>query len=204
MGSLMAGIASALLLPGNSDLVRRALIGWNVAVWLYLLLVGWMMAHADHRRLQRIAQIQSEGAGTVLLVVSLASVVSLLGTVVELSAARTALSHLVLALSTVVGSWLLLPTEFALSYASLYYAPPVPEGLGFPGAGPHFRPDYGDFLYVSMTIAVACQTADVAVTTPSMRRFVLLQSLLSFAFNAAILAFTINIAASLFGGGPSR
>ena len=35
-----------------------------------------------------------------------------------------------------------------------------------------------------------------------MRRFVLLQSLLSFAFNAAILAFTINIAAGLFGGGP--
>ena len=153
------------------------------------------MLHADHRRLQRIAQIQAESAGTVLLVVSVASVVSLLGTVVELSAARAALSHLALALSTVVGSWLLLPTEFSLSYASIYYALPVPGGLGFPGAEPHFKPDYGDFLYVSMTIAVACQMADVTVTTQSMRRPVLLQSLLSFAF---------NIAAGLFGGALSR
>lgn len=107
----------------------------------------------------------AESAGTVLLVVSVASVVSLLGTVVELSAARMALSHLALALSTVVGSWLLLPTEFSLSYASIHYALPVPGGLGFPGAEPHFQPDYGDFLYVSMTIAVACQIADVTVTT---------------------------------------
>lgn len=105
-----------------------------------------MMLHADHRRLQRIAQIQAESAGTVLLVVSVASVVSLLGTVVELSAARMALSHLALALSTVVGSWLLLPKEFSLSYASIHYALPVPGGLGFPGAEPHFQPDYGDFL----------------------------------------------------------
>lgn len=99
-----------------------------------------MMLHADHRRLQRIAQIQAESAGTVLLVVSVASVVSLLGTVVELSAARAALSHLALALSTVVGSWLLLPTEFSLSYASIYYALPVPGGLGFPGAEPTSSP----------------------------------------------------------------
>lgn len=204
MGSLIAGVATALLLPGTFGGVPRALVGWNVAVWLYLALVGWMMLHADHRRLQRISQIQAESAGTVLTVVSVASVVSLLGSVVELSAARSAMPHLVLALSTVIGSWLLLPTEFSLSYASLYYASSVPGGLEFPGAEPHFKPDYGDFLYVSMTIAVACQTADVTVTTSSMRRTVLLQSLLSFAFNTAILALTINIAATLFGGGDSR
>jgi uncharacterized membrane protein len=109
MGSLLVGVATALVLPGGFGGIPRALIGWNVAVWLSLLLVGWMMLHADHRRLQRIAQIQSESAGTVLLVVSVASVVSLLGTVVELSAARSALPHLALALSTVVGSWMLRP-----------------------------------------------------------------------------------------------
>jgi uncharacterized membrane protein len=53
-------------------------------------------------------------------------------------------------------------------------------------------------LYVSFTIAVACQTADVAVTSPRMRRLVLLQSVMAVAFNTAILAFTINVAASLF------
>jgi uncharacterized membrane protein len=45
---------------------------------------------------------------------------------------------------------------------------------------------------------VASQTADVSISTPPMRRLVLLQSALSFVFNTAILAFTINIAASMF------
>ena len=103
-----------------------------------------------------------------------------------------------LALATVAGSWLLLPTVFALTYASAYYRPVHGSGLQFPGADETFKPGYGDFLYVSFTIVVAAQTADVSISTSVMRRLVLLQSLLSFAFNTAILAFTINIAVSLF------
>lgn len=72
------------------------------------------------------------------------------------------------------------------------------HALKFPDDNADFRPDYGDFLYFSFTIAVASQTADVSVTTQPMRRLVLLQSILSFGFNTAILAFTINIAASMF------
>ncbi len=92
------------------------------------------------------------------------------------------------------------PKEFALRYASIYYASPRGSGLQFPDDNPHFTPDYGDFLYFSLSIAVASQTSDVSVSTQAMRRLVLLQSLLSFTFNTAILAFTINIAAGLFGG----
>ena len=49
-----------------------------------------------------------------------------------------------------------------------------------------------------LIIAVAAQTSDVGVTSTAMRREVPMQALLSFAFNTAGLAFTINIAASLF------
>ena len=87
---------------------------------------------------------------------------------------------------------------FALTCASQCCEVAHGHGLRFPDADPSFKPDYGDFLYVSFTIAVACQTADVAVTSRPMRRLVLLQSVMSFAFNTAILAFTINVAASLF------
>jgi uncharacterized membrane protein len=90
------------------------------------------------------------------------------------------------------------PETFALTYASQYYRTAHGSGLNFPHADEEFRPDYGDFLYFSFTIAVASQTADVSVTTQAMRRLVLLHSVLSFAFNTAILAFTVNIAASLF------
>ena len=201
--SLLVGISSALLLPGALGLVTRGLFGWNVSVWLYLVLVGWMMLHADHSRLRRIAVAQAEGAATVLAIVSVASVVSLLGIVAELSAAKLpgaphALPHVAFALATVAGSWLLLPTIFALTYASVYYRASHGSGLQFPGADESFKPDYGDFLYFSFTIAVASQTADVSVSTQAMRRLVLLQSLLSFAFNTAILALTVNIAASMF------
>lgn len=201
--AVAAGIAAALLAPAGLGWVTRALLGWNVTVWLYLLLVGWMMWHAEHGHLRRTALAQAESAGTVLAIVTLAALVSLLGIVVELSAAKGqgaphGWPHVLFALSTVVGSWLLLPTEFALTYASRYYRSPQGSGLQFPQADAGFKPDYGDFLYFAVTIAVASQTADVSVVTAPMRRLVMLQSLLSFGFNTAILAFTVNIAASMF------
>ena len=201
--AIAVGTAAALLAPGAYSLVTRALLGWNVAVWLYLGLIGLMMVQADHVRLRRVAIAHAEGAGTVLAIMVVASAVSLLGIVAELTAAKLsgghhALPHLAFALTTVCGAWLLIPTVFTLTYASLYYRAEQGAGLNFPGADDAFRPNYGDFIYFSFTIAVASQTADVSVTTSPMRRLVLLQSVLSFAFNTAILAFTINLAASMF------
>lgn len=203
IAAVLAGIAVAALAPGSLGWVGRGLLGWNVTVWLYLLLAGWMMWHADHGHLRRVAMAQAESAATVLAIVILACLVSLLGIVVELSAAKAAgapnaLPHVLFALVTVIGSWLLLPSVFALTYASLYYRAPHGSGLQFPGADEGFKPDYGDFLYFSATIAVASQTADVTVVTAPMRRLVLLQSVMSFGFNTAILAFSVNIAAGMF------
>jgi uncharacterized membrane protein len=196
------GMAVALLLPEAPRWTTRALLGWNVAVWLYLLLIGLMMLRADHGHLRRSAAAQAQGAAVVLGVVVAAALASVAAIVVELAAAKAAAGaiwpHLLFALTTVVGSWLLLPVLFALDYASRYYRPEVPGGLAFPGADGHFHPDYTDFLYFSFTIAVASQTSDVTITSRPLRQLALLQSILSFAFNTAILALTINIAASLF------
>lgn len=206
--AVLLGSGLALLLPASIGPVTRGLLGWNLAVWLYLALVVWMMHKADHGQLRRVAARQAESAGTVLALVSVASVVSLIGTVLELSAAKLpgaahAVPHVALALATVVGSWLLLPTVFALTYASRYYQSQNQDqggggGLQFPAADADFLPHYDDFLYFAVTIAVASQTADVSVTRSDLRRLVLRQSLLSFAFNTAILALTVNIAASMF------
>lgn len=198
------GVAVGMLAPGIDHAVTRSLLGWNVSVWLFLLLMGLLMLRADHEHLRRSAIAQSEGAGVVLAVVIVAAVVSIVAIVIELAAAkspgeRNALPHVLFALATVTGSWLLLPTLFAMNYASLYYRSDRGDGLRFPEPEAEaFRPDYADFLYFSFTIAVASQTADVSITNRPMRRLVLLQSVLSFAFNTTILAFTINIAASLF------
>lgn len=203
LGALMFGLAVALALPGGLPWGTRSLLGWNAAVWVYLLLMGWMMLRADHDKLHRDALAQAEDAATVLAVVVIAAVASLVGMVLELSAAKLPGAahewrHVLFAATTVLGGWLLLPTLFTLTYASAYYRQPHGGGLKFPDANPAFRPSYADFLYFSFTIAVASQTADIAVTSSPMRRLVLLQTLLSFGFNTAVLALTINIAASMF------
>ncbi len=208
--SVALGVLVGLLLPAHWGAVPRALCGWNVAVWLYLALAGWMMWHAGHDHLRQVVKQQADSAATVLVVVILACLVSLVGTVLELGTAKALLGvhawpHVLLAVATVVGAWLLLPTVFSLSYASHFFGPGG-GGLQFPdndrdsdtGAGTDFQPGYADFLYVAVTIAATAQTSDVTITTPAMRRLVLAQSLLSFAFNTAVLALAINLAASLF------
>ncbi len=203
IGAMALGMLVTVLSPTDLLWVTRGLIGWNVGAWLYLVLIGVMMLRSDHARLRKIALTEDEDAATVLGVVVIAAIASMIGIVVELAAVKTpgahhALPHILFALSTVIGAWLLVPTLFTLTYAGVYYRSPHGAGLAFPQADSDFRPDYADFLYFSFTIAVACQTADVSVTSQSMRRMVLMHSLLSFAFNTAILAFTINIAASMF------
>ena len=193
---LLCAIAGALVgffWPGIDSGLARALVGWNVLVWLYLLWVAVALAGADSGHIKRLA----------LAIVVAAAMMSLVVLVFELLAAKAAgpqhmLPHLVFAFASVLGSWLLLPTLFALTYASAYYGPDPDRGLAFPESPKGFEPDHTDFLYFSFTIAVTAQTSDVGVTTRSMRRLVLAQSVLSFVFNTTILAFSINAAASFF------
>lgn len=105
-------------------------------------------------------------------------------------------AYLLLAITTVAGSWLLLPFEFALAYASLYHSgDESPHGLEFPGDEP--QRDYVDFMYFAVTLAATSQTSDVAVSSRPMRRLVLLHAMLSFVFNTVVLALTVNILAGL-------
>jgi len=198
----LLGVIAGVAMPDGS-VVTRSLVGWNLAVWLYLVLIALTMVRADHQRLRKAALAHSEGALTVSVVVIAAALASFAAIVLEFaatkSAGRAAASWQVgLTLLTVIGSWVLLPTLFTLNYASLYYGEDGGRCLLFPGDHVDFRPDYADFLYFSFTIAVALQTADVAVTTRRMRQVVLAQSVLSFVFNTTILALLVNIASGLF------
>jgi uncharacterized membrane protein len=199
----LAGALTAAAWPDVQTLLSRVLIGWNVLAWLYLGWVAVVLRRADSGHIKRLALAQADSATTVLAIVVVAAVTSLVAVVFELIAAKAAgphhiAPHLAFAFVTVLGSWLLLPTLFALTYAAAYYGPEPDQGLAFPGAAAKFEPDHTDFLYFSYTIAVTAQTSDVAVTTRAMRRLVIFQSVLSFVFNTTILAFAINAAASFF------
>lgn len=202
--SILAGGASVFAVPLQSDTVTKALIGWNVTVWIYLALVGWLMVRSTHVRVQSIAEQEDRGAGIILAIMSTAAIVSLAAIFLELSTTRNLpagdrLAHYAFTGATVFGSWCLVATLFTVHYARTYYRSPVEHrALQFPDN--EASPDYWDFLYFSYTIAVAAQTSDISVMSRSMRKIVLAQSILSFFFNLAILGLSINVAASLVGG----
>jgi uncharacterized membrane protein len=200
---LLAGLCVAILVPPHIRATVRALIGWDSAVWLYLLLIWIKMARADQGNVEALAEREDENAATVLMIVSVAAIASLVAIVVELATAKgggkDAYLHYALTGATMLGAWFLIPTMFTLHYARHYYlSPDDSPALKFPDQ--HLRPDYWDFLYFSFTIAVASQTSDVALCSRAVRRTALAQSVLSFFFNLAVLGLSVNIAASMVGG----
>jgi uncharacterized membrane protein len=197
--AVLVGSAVAAVWPGQISTVTRLLLGWNLVIWIYLPLVLWMMlGRTGSIDVEKRASGLAEGIPAMLLLAVLGALASLAAITVELQAARQAhdTRHVWLALATVTGSWMLLPVEFGLAYASVYHRRGQrAHGLEFPGDdGP---PDYGDFLYFSITVAATSQTSDVVVSSRAMRRLVLVQGLLSFAFNTGVLALSINTLASL-------
>lgn len=201
--AIVAGISVVLVTPVQWSLVTRALIGWNVTVWSYLCLMGWLMMRASHSKVRMIAEQEDKSAITILAIMSVAAIVSLVAIILELSTVKDLTSsgrivHYAFTVSTVFGTWCLVATLFTFHYARIFYRSPIERrALRFPDNEENL--DYWDFLYFSFTIAVAAQTSDVSVMTRSMRKTVLAQSILSFLFNVAILGLSINIAASLVG-----
>lgn len=197
--AILVGSLLAIGWPGELATQTRLLLGWNLAVWIYLPLVVWTMFNrADPHDVEQRARHLAEGMPMVLMLAVLGALASLGAITLELHAAKQAHAsgYLALALATVSGSWLLLPVEFALAYASLYHRQgQKARGLDFPGEDG--EPDYGDFLYFSITLAATAQTSDVAVNSRAMRRLVLLQTVLAFTFNTGVLALMINILAGV-------
>ncbi|BCJ07311.1 membrane protein [Pseudomonas sp. RtIB026] len=198
----LAGLLGGWLIPAG-DTVQHILVGWNLGVWLYLAMVLWLSLRANAERVRKVARIEDENAGLVLITVCVSAIASLAAVTLQLVSSRgldggaLALHYLYTGL-TVAGSWLLIGCIFSLHYARLFYTgdrhePPLRFADG------ERNPDYWDFHYFSFTINVAVQTSDIGVACRAMRRVVLAHSLVGFVFNTAILGFTINIAAGLLG-----
>jgi len=200
---LAVGVVVSLVVPEHTRSMVRGLIGWDAAVWSYLVLIWIHMAAADEGRVRESALRDDENAGVVLFVICVATIASIAAIVLELASAKgtagasTAWHYLLTGL-TMFGAWFMIPTIFTMHYARLHYDPDAKETpLLFPDH--KLQPDYWDFMYFSFTIAVASQTSDVVLRSRSIRRAALAQSILSFYFNVAVLGLCVNIAAGLLG-----
>lgn len=157
-----------------------------------------------------IAKEQDASVWIIFLVVLAAAFISLFAIILLLRGlpayTKIGLSlHIVLSIIDVALSWLLIHSLFTIRYAHLYYdfrdeskaaTKTHAGGLEFPGEP---LPDFIDFAYFSFVLGMTFQVADVSITGRRIRRLALLHGFLSFIYNTAIIALSINIVSGLIG-----
>ena len=199
----LAGGLAFVLMPDLWRLGTRLLIAWDVTAFLFVAMVFMSTYKADISHCRRRAATYDAGDFAILVITVLAAVASFTAIFIELAGLKSgpyAFVHLLLTGFTVALSWAFTHIGFALHYASLYYRQIDGQdagGLQFPGDK---EPDYSDFMYYSFVIACAAATADVNTTKRPMRQVTMIQGIIAFIFNTAVLALSINIGASLVSG----
>jgi len=191
--------ASVLLQPWVSfRLVMLA--SWDVGALCYLFLAWLVMARSDDTLTRFRAQRYDPSGYMIFLLVVVAASASfvaigfMVGDIKDLPFWPRA-ERLTLSITALFVSWLLIHTLFAFHYARLYYflaggGEEHHRGLRFPDDD---EPDYLDFAYYSFVVGMTSQVSDVAVVSRPMRRLTLVHGVLSFVYNIAILAMSINI-----------
>ena len=178
------------------DLVMRTVIAVNGFFVSYLTLMGWMILRTSPEDLRRHAEADDEGAALILILAVAVVGVSLFSIFTVLNRASDNRAEALFALAAAPLGWAMLHMLAAFRYAHLYYNPDPIGGLEFPGdASP--PPGILEFLYVSFVIGMTAQVSDVVVTTPGLRKVVLVHSIGSFFYNTVILALAVNAALAL-------
>jgi uncharacterized membrane protein len=174
------------------------LASWGLAA---LVFVVWMWRSIWTLSPQQTAdRSRSEDPGRtttdlVLLSASIASLIAVGLVLVQANKASGLEKGVLVSLSvaSIIVSWAVVHTVFALRYAALYYAG-EPGGVDFNEDDP---PDFADFAYLALTLGMTYQVSDTDIKTKEIRRTAVRHALLSFAFGTLIIATTINLVAGL-------
>jgi len=194
--SVAVGIVAFLLLPASLRPVTRMLIGWDICIAVYLVLVYIMMFRCGLAHIRRNAVLQDDGRFLILLVTAIGAFASIAAIVFELGSSHHSAPALTLATVTIALSWAAVHTTFALHYAHEFYRGAKPGGLQFPSGDTRENADYWDFVYFSFVIGMTAQVSDVGITDKIIRRTAAAHGIVSFVYNTALIALTVNIAAS--------
>jgi uncharacterized membrane protein len=201
---VLAVIAYALsgLLIDNT--LARFLFAWN-AFCLTMISLDWIIfftsSHLDIRKQARAQDGSTFATFLIVLICILSSLAAVFSIVINRDSDN--ITDLLLGIGGMIGSWCLMHTLFAVRYAHTYYdddkndATKHAAGLNFPDDE---KPDFLDFAYFAFVIGMTFQVSDVEITEKKLRRLVLVQSVISFAFNTFIVALVINIIAGFSHG----
>jgi uncharacterized membrane protein len=190
------------LIHGKFTVPETILLTW-ISFAMTIIVMDWIIILSSHpREVRKIAKLQDSSRTFLFLFVIAASIASM-GAVVFLLKSSKGLhgasvnEHILLAITAVIVSWWLLHTILTLKYAHMYYDTDKDDGTPRPGGGLQFpgneEPDYLDFVYFSFVLGMTFQVSDVEIASKEIRRLAWLHGLLSFGYNTAILALSINV-----------
>jgi uncharacterized membrane protein len=194
LGGAVAGSVASLFTPLSASI----LLGWDVAVVIYLAWTWGAVQGLDPGVTAQLANREDPSTAVADLVVIGAGTAMLAAVGFALAKAGQATggmkAYLVgLGLLSVVLSWMVVHTVFALKYARAYYSEPV-GGIEFNEDEP---PNYIDFGYYAFTVGMTFQVADTNITSRAVRRTTLHHALLSYLFGSVLLGLVINVVATL-------
>ena len=190
---LVGGAVTAVWAPWQVSV----LVGWCLAAVVFTVGVWVRILPADAHTTRELATIEDSSRVVADVVVTAASIVSLVGVGFVLlkasnSSGLTTAGFTALGVLSVVLAWMTVHTMFTLRYAHLHWS--QQGGVDF---NEEQDPDYHDFAYLAFTIGMTYQVSDTNLTTKTIRRAALRHALLSFVFGTAIIAMTINVVAGL-------
>ncbi len=184
--ALVAGLRAA----GWRDLSLSALVGFDGFALAYLGLVFAHWRGLAPAELRRHSEDEDEGIVLIAVLATGAVGVSLSGILGVLNGDTVDWVARTVAFLAVPLGWAMVQCLAAIHYAYLHYLRDAGDPVRFPGEGGD--PGPWDFLYFAFTIGMTAQVSDATVSTPRLRRAVLVHSVLSFFYNAVILALAVN------------
>lgn len=202
--SISLGLLFYFIAPGPPE--SHIVFSWDIFC-LSLLAFTWVTFFTvSSKDIRSEAQKQDSSRAYVFILSLLAAMVSMFSVIQMILSTQSdglyKALNLTSGISCMILSWSLIHTIFTVRYTHFYYAKDMDKeqkhagGLDFP-AHPEetspASPDFLDFAYFAFTIGMTFQVSDVEISNPKIRQLVLLHGLFSFAFNAAIIALSVNI-----------
>lgn len=183
----------------------------GLACWIgcasTVIVLDWIVILTSHpMEVSKIAKLQDSSRSFLFAFIITASLVSLVAIIFLLKSGKGISEadkneHIALAISAVAVSWWLVHTVFTLKYAHMYYDTSTDAGKPLKVGGLEFpdtkEPDYLDFVYFAFVVGMTFQVSDVVITHRKIRHACLAHGVISFAFNTAIVALSINVISGL-------
>jgi uncharacterized membrane protein len=169
------------------------LASWTVATsvvvaWVWR--ISWPLGPEGTERLAE-EENRSHSTDTGVLIAAVASLGAVVSALIRSSSHQdaVAVALVILSVLTVILSWALVNTVFALKYARLYHLDEN-GGIDFKQDQP---PAYSDFAYMAFTIGMSYAVSENEPTSTRIRKSALGHALLSYMFGTGILAVAINL-----------